>query len=215
MMLGRWRLRARSRPRLPAAAFLLLAVVTSTFAPGVSDAAATDGVARLRHGVRPGELLLERRVVNVSSELAAERAGTKPAATQPAAAIERGRALAEGDGPHRRIGRGSEDVRWRLLDDAAVNDDDDDDGGRAWTDPGAFGANASRASVAQFIVATDGRDGIRSSLASALRPFDGSFLAGVVPIASYIAVGGPAAAAAAAALPGVTWVGPLLSLIHI
>ena len=131
MMLGRWRLGARPRPRLPAAAFLLLAVVTSTFAPVVSHAASTDGVARLRHGVRPGELLLERRVVNVSSELAAERAGTKPAATQPAAAIERGRALAEGDG---HIGASVEErhVRWRLLDDAAVNDVD---GARAWTDP--------------------------------------------------------------------------------
>ena len=149
-MLGRWRLRARSRPRLPAAA-LLLAVVTSTFAPGVSDAAATDGVARLRTAFAPASPS-SSGVVNVSSELAVERAGTKPAATQPAAAIERTSA-AEGDGPHRRT-VAERDVRWRLLDDAAVNDDDDDDGGRARTDPAP-----SAPMRPQFIVATDGRDG--------------------------------------------------------
>lgn len=85
--------RRGARPRLPAVAVVLLAammaMVTSPPAFGMlqgADAASTDGIARVRHGVRPGELLLERRVVNVTSELAAEKAGTSPVATTPTSA---------------------------------------------------------------------------------------------------------------------------------
>ena len=141
-------------------------------------------------------------MVNVSSELAAERAGTKPAATQPAAAIERGRALAEGERHICHLSR----ERGRLPAARRRRGERRRRGARGPIR--AFGANASRASVAQFIAATDGRGGFIVARVRA-SSFDGSFLAGVVPVASYIAVGGPAAAAAAAALPGVTWVGPL------
>ena len=76
--------RRGARPRLPAVAVVLLAammaMVTSPPAFGLlqgADAASTDGIARVRHGVRPGELAPLRGVQFVPNSVCCETRGVR------------------------------------------------------------------------------------------------------------------------------------------
>jgi hypothetical protein len=87
-------------------------------------------------------------------------------------------------------------------------DGDGDDASRAkWTWLEMMG-NATSRSTAQFLVVTDGSERVQIALAAALASAGGA-VAGYVPVASFVVVGTPTAAAAAMAVPGVLWVGPL------
>jgi hypothetical protein len=83
------------------------------------------------------------------------------------------------------------DVRWGLLLGAS---DDDSMGDAKWSWLAEMG-NASAASTAQFLVATDGGDAVRANVGTALRAAGGG-IGGYVPVGTFAAVGGPAAAAA-------------------
>jgi hypothetical protein len=157
-----------------------------------------------------GVARLGRRVVDAEDELAAEANGTKPHLTSPrparvASSTQRASTRAAGDNrPPIANGSRKPDPRWRLLDD----DDDDDSVDVAWSKPEDLGADANATSSSQLLVVTNGREGIADDLRASLVANRGS-LGEVVPVQSWIAIGGPDAARAAAAVPGVTWVGPL------
>jgi hypothetical protein len=159
---------------------------------------------------------LGRRVADAEYESAAEANGAKLhltslRPTRVASSTERVSTRAAGD--DRPITpNGSEkdngarrDPRWRLLED---NNDDDNSAGVVWSNPTDLGADAKPTSASQLLVVTDGREGIADTLRASLDANGGS-LGEVVPVQSWIAVGGPDAARNAAAVPGVTWVGPL------
>ena len=82
------------------------------------------------------------------------------------------------------------DVRWGLL----LGASDDSTGDAKWSWLAEMG-NASAASTAQFLVATDGGDAVRANVGAALRAAGGG-IGGYVPVGTFAAVGGPAAAAA-------------------
>ena len=168
-----------------------------------------------RDGV--GVARLARRAVDAEEELAAEANGTKPRLTSPrpgprgglGASAKRASTTtrdAGDDRPKIPTTNGPErknlDPRWRLLFD---DDDDDDD---VWSNPGDLGADATASSSSQLLVVTDGRAGVAAQLADALAT-NGGALGEIVPALSWTAIGGPRAANAASAVPGVTWVGPV------
>ena len=151
-------------------------------------------------GIRP--VKLERRVVDVYAECAAEQAGRHPRLVQRGdGKSSRGRELREEGGRR--------DARWGLLMEESDDlDGDGDDASRAkWTWLEMMG-NATSRSTAQFLVVTDGSERVQIALAAALASAGGA-VAGYVPVASFVVVGTPTAAAAAMAVPGVLWVGPL------
>ena len=175
-----------------------------------------------RHGtdtpqrrVNVGVARLARRAVDAEDELAAEANGTKPRLTSPrlgprgglGASAKRASTTRDAgddrpkipttDGPERK----NLDPRWRLL----LDDDDDDD---VWSNPGDLGADAIASSSSQLLVVTDGRAGVAAQLADALAE-NGGNLGQIVPALSWTAIGGPRAANAASAVPGVMWVGPV------
>jgi hypothetical protein len=80
-------------------------------------------------------------------------------------------------------------VRWRLLDDAGDSREPSDPDAPRWGD-------GSGDVVTQFLVATDGARGAFDAVAAAVEAHGGG-VAGIIPPTSYVAVGGPAAAAAA------------------
>jgi len=154
-------------------------------------------------GTRP--LRLERRVLDVYAECAAQEAGRHPRLVrQGTGTPSRGRELREEGGRR--------DIRWGLLmeerDEVDVNGSD---ASRAkWTWLETLG-NATSHSTVQFMVATDGSESGRSALATALSA-TGAAVTGYLPVAAFSVVGSPAAAAAAEAVSGVIWVGPLTPL---
>ena len=163
-----------------------------------------------------GVARLGRRVVDAEYESAAEGNGTKSRLTsirpiRVAPSTERASTRAAGDDrPNTQNGLEKEngsrrDPRWRLLE---KDDDEDDSAGVAWSNPKDLGADAKPTSVSQLLVVTDGREGIADTLRASLDAHGGC-LSEVVPVQSWIAVGGPDAARAAAAVPGVKWIGPL------
>ena len=157
--------------------------------------------------------------MDAEDELAAEANGTKPRLTSPrpgprggiGASAKRASATRDAgedrpkipttDGPERK----NLDPRWRLLLD---DDDDDDDDDAVWSNPADLGADATASSSSQLLVVTDGRAGVAAQLADALAT-NGGALGEIVPALSWTAIGGPRAANAASAVPGVTWVGPV------
>ena len=147
------------------------------------------------------------------AERAAEEAGRHPRLVRRGDGT-RGRELREEDDDAATNGRAGRDVRWGLLedpDDADDADADADDPSVAkWSWLETMG-NATSHSTAQFLVATDGGEGTRVALAAALASATAGRAAvvGYIPTASFAVVGTPAAAAAAEAVPGVLWVGPL------
>ena len=166
--------------------------------------------------VNVGVARLARRAVDAEDELAAEANGTKPRLTSPrpgprgglGASAKRASTTRDAgddrpkipttDGPKRE----NLDPRWRLL----LDDDDDDDD--VWSNPGDLGADATASSSSQLLVVTDGRAGVAAQLADALAE-NGGALGEIVPALSWTAIGGPRAANAASAVPGVMWVGPV------
>jgi len=177
---------------------------------GTPRAGAFDTTPHRQRGMNSvGIARLGRRVVDAEDELAAEANGTKPHLTSPRAArvassTQRASTRAAGDDrPPIANGSKKPDPRWKLLDD-----DDDDSVDVAWSKPEDLGADATATSSSQLLVVTNGREGIADDLRTSLVANRGS-LGEVVPVQSWIAVGGPDAARAAAAVPGVTWVGPL------
>jgi hypothetical protein len=92
-------------------------------------------------------------------------------------------------------------VRWRLLDDAGDSREPSDPDAPRWGD-------GSGDVVTQFLVATDGARGAFDAVAAAVEAHGGG-VAGIIPPTSYVAVGGPAAAAAARDLAATLWVGLL------
>ena len=90
------------------------------------------------------------------------------------------------------------DVRWRLLDDAGDSRGDPSD-----SDAPRWGDGSGDA-VTQFLVATDGARGAFEAVAAVVEAH-GRRCGGVIPPASCVAMGGPAAAAAARDLPGTLW----------
>ena len=177
---------------------------------GTPRAGAFDTTPHRQRGMNSvGIARLGRRVVDAEDELAAEANGTKPHLTSPrparvASSTQRASTRAAGDDrPPIANGSKKPDPRWKLLDD-----DDDDSVDVAWSKPEDLGADAKATSSSQLLVVTNGREGIADDLRTSLVANRGS-LGEVVPVQSWIAVGGPDAARAAAAVPGVTWVGPL------
>lgn len=92
--------------------------------------------------------------------------------------------------------------------DYADADADADDPSRAKWSWLETMSNATPRATAQFLLATDGSEGVRVRLAAALASARGA-VAGYVPTASFAVVGAPPAAAAAEKVPGMLWVGPL------
>ena len=178
---------------------------------GTPRAGAFDTTPHRQRGMNAvGTARLGRRVVDAEDELAAEANGTKPHLTSPrparvASSTQRGASTRATGDDRPPIANGSKkpDPRWKLLDD-----DDDDSVDVAWSKPEDLGADAKATSSSQLLVVTNGREGIAEDLRASLVANGGS-LGEVVPVQSWIAVGGPDAARAAAAVPGVTWVGPL------
>ena len=142
---------------------------------------------------------LGKRVVDVDAEIEAELAGRPPLVQGKAPGVPHRSLLEAGD----LSGETDEmaDVRWRLLDDAGDSRGDPSD-----SDAPRWGDGSGDA-VTQFLVATDGARGAFEAVAAAVEAHGGG-VAGVIP-ASCVAMGGPAAAAAARDLPGTLWVGVL------
>ena len=142
---------------------------------------------------------LRARVVSVDAELEAELNGRPPFVRGHAPSpLRRRRGLLETIDSHF---TGNADARWGLLDDTTSPDNSDDPESPTWAD--------GLGDVTQFLVATDGTLGGFERVASALE-LHGGGVAGIVPPASYVAIGSPSAAASVRDLAGTVWVGPLV-----
>ena len=196
-----WRLEERGETNATRTAREIL-VARIRAAEFAADHEEGGGARRGGHAL-PGTrtITMERRVLDVYAECAAEEAGRHP------------RLVRRGDGTPSR-GRklreegGRRDIRWGLLMEERDEDEDGDDASRAkWTWLETLG-NATSHSTAQFLVATDGSARARVALVAALSAAGGA-VTGYLPVAAFSVVGSPATAAAAEAVSGVIWVGPL------
>ena len=195
-----WRLEERGETNATRTAREIL-VARIRAAEFAADHEEGGGARRGGHAL-PGTrtITMERRVLDVYAECAAEEAGRHP------------RLVRRGDGTPSR-GRklreegGRRDIRWGLMKERDEDKDGDDASRSKWTRLETLG-NATSHSTAQFLVATDGSEGGRVALAAALSAAGGA-ITGYLPVAAFSVVGSPAAAAAAEAVSGVIWVGPL------
>ena len=153
---------------------------------------------------------LERRVIDIREEFAAEANGTKARhtsvkststmSTEPASA----RSVSRKEHHHSNasgVRKGNKDPRWGLL----VFDDKDD---HPSSHPEDLGRDSTSTSSSQLLIVTDGRGGVVDALNASLHSHGGT-LGDTVPTMSYIAIGGLDAARDAADVPGVIWVGSM------
>jgi hypothetical protein len=184
----------RNRAACAAVALLLACTVRGAFSRITEE-----NLDRARGSKTDAHVMrLGKRVVDVDAEIEAELAGRPPVVRGKAPSVPHRSLLETGDTSGDTAGA---DVRWRLLDDAGDSREPSDPDAPRWGD-------GSGDVVTQFLVATDGARGAFDAVAAAVEAHGGG-VAGIIPPTSYVAVGGPAAAAAARDLAVTLWVGLL------